>query len=200
MTDAPRPAPFFVGEHPALDFLNSVAQPRSVLYEWLETGQDLLDWMVASQLVTEDEITTFRTAYSAEALETARVEIVAFREDFRAYIASTAGMQPTDAAHTVVRQINALLANGIRTQRIEPAEGRLALIEHYVLRTPADLIVRIASAAAHLITQADFNHVRNCEGPTCTLYFLDVSKNHKRRWCSMEVCGNRAKAAAYRKR
>ncbi|MEL6323421.1 MAG: CGNR zinc finger domain-containing protein, partial [Pseudomonadota bacterium] len=37
------------------------------------------------------------------------------------------------------------------------------------------------------------------EGPTCTLYFHDVSKNHKRRWCSMDICGNRAKAAAHRK-
>ena len=200
MTDTPRPAPFFVGEHAALDFLNSVAQPRSVLYDWLETGQDLLDWMVAAQLVTDKDIAAFRNTDSAAALDAARAEIVAFRERFRAFIASTAGVQPTDAAHPVIKEINAILARGVRTQHIKAAEGRLTLTEQFTLKAPADLILRIASAAAHLITQADFHHVRNCECPTCTLYFLDVSKNHKRRWCSMEVCGNRAKAAAYRKR
>jgi predicted RNA-binding Zn ribbon-like protein len=40
-----------------------------------------------------------------------------------------------------------------------------------------------------------FTLVRKCEGTTCTLWFLDVSKAHARRWCSMAVCGNRAKAA-----
>ncbi|WP_108260949.1 CGNR zinc finger domain-containing protein [Mangrovicoccus ximenensis] len=74
------------------------------------------------------------------------------------------------------------------------------LADRTPLAGPQDLVIRIAEAAARLVGEADFRHVRNCEGPSCTLYFLDVSKNHRRRWCSMEVCGNRAKAAAFRKR
>jgi predicted RNA-binding Zn ribbon-like protein len=47
---------------------------------------------------------------------------------------------------------------------------------------------------------ADFSHVKACEGPACTLLFLDKTRRHTRRWCSMAVCGNRAKQSAHRTR
>ena len=53
---------------------------------------------------------------------------------------------------------------------------------------------------ALLENEKDFSLVRKCEGEGCTLWFLDLSKAHARRWCSMAVCGNRAKAAAHRAR
>ena len=46
----------------------------------------------------------------------------------------------------------------------------------------------------------DRARVRECAGEGCTLWFRDASKTGRRRWCSMAVCGNRAKAAAYRAR
>ena len=51
-----------------------------------------------------------------------------------------------------------------------------------------------------LVCGKDFILVRNCEGLSCAMWFYDVSKGHARRWCSMAVCGNRAKAAAHRAR
>ncbi|TYC63085.1 hypothetical protein FMN63_28945 [Stappia sp. BW2] len=207
MKQDPRPAPFLVGENPALDFLNSVAKPRSERYDWLETGPDLLDWLVATGLASESELATFRQAATAPALEEARQEIVAFRDRFRLFIEEVCGSPLTDVGHPVIAEINTTLARGPRFLQIAPAEKSdastaqpLTLLDRHPLTEPRDLIVRIAFAAARLIAEADFRYVRNCEGPSCTLYFLDISKNHKRRWCSMEVCGNRAKAAAYRKR
>jgi predicted RNA-binding Zn ribbon-like protein len=47
---------------------------------------------------------------------------------------------------------------------------------------------------------ADFRLIRACEGSACTILFLDRTKAHARRWCSMAICGNRAKVAAYRAR
>ena len=52
----------------------------------------------------------------------------------------------------------------------------------------------IARSAAELLTSADLGRVRECDGATCTWLFLDQSRNRSRRWCSMESCGNRAKA------
>jgi predicted RNA-binding Zn ribbon-like protein len=46
----------------------------------------------------------------------------------------------------------------------------------------------------------DFRLIRECEGSVCSLLFLDRTKAHGRRWCSMALCGNRAKAAAHRAR
>ncbi|HEY1176305.1 MAG TPA: CGNR zinc finger domain-containing protein, partial [Phytomonospora sp.] len=42
--------------------------------------------------------------------------------------------------------------------------------------------------------------IRKCANPDCLLWFLDVSKNGRRRWCSMEGCGNRAKAERFAER
>jgi predicted RNA-binding Zn ribbon-like protein len=52
----------------------------------------------------------------------------------------------------------------------------------------------IARSAAELLTSGDLARVRECDGAACTWLFLDQSRNRSRRWCSMESCGNRAKA------
>jgi predicted RNA-binding Zn ribbon-like protein len=51
----------------------------------------------------------------------------------------------------------------------------------------------IALAAVCLFTEGDFHRIRECEGHACGWLFYDRSKNNRRRWCEMEVCGNRAK-------
>ncbi|MEC9198164.1 MAG: CGNR zinc finger domain-containing protein [Pseudomonadota bacterium] len=202
MTRETRPAPFFVGEHPALDLLNSVATPHATRFDWLETGADLLDWMIAAKLASEAELAPFRDPACADGLEAARQRIVTFREDFRTFIEGACGTPLSASDHPMIGRINGILAKGARYLQITKTgpEQTFALTDRHRLDAADDLIMPIAAAAAHLICEGDFRYIRNCEGPTCTLYFLDVSKNHKRRWCSMEVCGNRAKAAAYRNR
>jgi len=64
----------------------------------------------------------------------------------------------------------------------------------------ADALVPLVHSAADLISAGDWRLVRKCEGPKCVLFFYDTSKNHKRRWCSMEGCGNRHKAAVHYRR
>jgi predicted RNA-binding Zn ribbon-like protein len=52
----------------------------------------------------------------------------------------------------------------------------------------------IARSAAELLTSDELDSVRECANDTCGWLFVDTSKNHSRRWCSMSDCGNRAKA------
>ena len=66
--------------------------------------------------------------------------------------------------------------------------------------SPELLLQPIAEAIGDLICNADFRLIRTCGAPTCTLMFYDRTKGHARRWCSMSICGNRAKAAAHRAR
>jgi predicted RNA-binding Zn ribbon-like protein len=68
------------------------------------------------------------------------------------------------------------------------------------LQEPRQLLVPIAESAADLLSYADPSHIRKCENSKCVLIFYDKTKNHRRRWCSMSSCGNRAKAAAFYKR
>ena len=53
---------------------------------------------------------------------------------------------------------------------------------------------------AKFVCEEDFTQVKACEGPACTLMFVDHTRGHARRWCSMALCGNRAKQAAHRHR
>jgi CGNR zinc finger len=58
----------------------------------------------------------------------------------------------------------------------------------------------VALAAAELLANGDFDLVRTCESDDCVLHFYDRTKSHRRRWCSMATCGNRAKVQTFRAR
>ncbi|HWT81116.1 MAG TPA: CGNR zinc finger domain-containing protein, partial [Candidatus Methylomirabilis sp.] len=65
-------------------------------------------------------------------------------------------------------------------------------------RRPEDLFAPIVDAAAEMLVNLHPGRLRRCE--SCILHFYDTSKNGTRRWCSMQICGNRSKVAAYAKR
>jgi len=65
----------------------------------------------------------------------------------------------------------------------------------FELHQPEDLLAPLAYSAAKLFVEVDRDRVRKCEH--CVLYFHDTSKKGTRRWCSMRLCGNQAKVAAY---
>jgi predicted RNA-binding Zn ribbon-like protein len=78
--------------------------------------------------------------------------------------------------------------------------GSLSLSDRRTWASPRTLLALPAGAAADLFAYGDRWLVRNCEGPTCTLWYYDRTKAHQRWWCTMAICGNRAKARAHRAR
>ena len=62
------------------------------------------------------------------------------------------------------------------------------------------LLAAIARSAAELIALGAQSNVRQCSNPNCQLLFCDDSRTHRRRWCSMALCGNRSKVAAFARR
>jgi predicted RNA-binding Zn ribbon-like protein len=64
----------------------------------------------------------------------------------------------------------------------------------------ASLLEPVAVALADLLAAGPLDRVKQCEGDGCSLLFCDLTKSHRRRWCSMAVCGNRMKVAAFRAR
>jgi predicted RNA-binding Zn ribbon-like protein len=58
----------------------------------------------------------------------------------------------------------------------------------------------IALSALTLLTQADLSRIKQCQGDHCGWLFFDTTKNKRRRWCEMEVCGNRAKQRRHQSR
>lgn len=193
--------PIFVGEAKSLDFLNSIIRPSTGVIDCMETGQDVLQWFVLSGLATQKEIKAL--ARDTDRLETSVQDIRSFREAFRAFIAEVSQDPTVVSGHSMIDEVNRILSNATQVLQIkagaEIATHPYQLGYQLQLRGPEDLLPRIAQACAQLICEADLRFVKNCEAEDCSLYFLDVSKSHRRRWCSMDLCGNRAKAAAYRK-
>lgn len=207
-----RPAPFFVGDDLALDFLNSVAAPWSQEIEWLANGRDLLAWLEQAHLVPDAVAARFRAQASGRALDSVALRARELREWLRGFVADHAGKPLERQALRALAPLNRLLEQDECYRQIEAAlagnEPGNDGADHPPLRwrsnrrwrSPETLLLPLADAVGDLVCKKDFALVRQCEGAGCTLWFFDASKGHARRWCSMAVCGNRAKAAAHRAR
>ena len=210
MTKHTRPDPFFWADDRALDFLNSIANPWGSWIEWIENGQDLLEWLEKAGLVPASVIKQYRKEASQKELDGVAAQALKLREWFRAFVDKHAGHPLQSNALGELSPINRILAQdnsyrGIEGEDVSKEERarkkpglQWTTIRRWRSLSPDALLLPIAEAMGNLICHADFAQVKICEDPTCSLWFNDVSKNHTRRWCSMAVCGNRAKAAAHR--
>jgi predicted RNA-binding Zn ribbon-like protein len=197
-----RPPAFFVADHLALDFLNSIASPKGVPVEWLRDGRDLVDWLEQANVIGPDLATRFRRSNDQRALDCVAGKARDFRDWLRGFVTRHMGKPLTTGSAKALGPLNELLAGDTGYPVVEAAGGEPALRLRRVRRweDADELLSPIAEAAADLVCSVDFRLIRGCEGSPCTLVFLDRTKAHIRRWCSMAVCGNRAKAAAHRAR
>ncbi|MDC0932939.1 CGNR zinc finger domain-containing protein [Arcobacteraceae bacterium] len=62
------------------------------------------------------------------------------------------------------------------------------------------LLVQIVIGVTKLLSSQEFKYLKKCDNHKCSLFFIDTSRNHSRRWCSMEICGNRSKVNNFAKR
>ncbi|MBL4711223.1 MAG: CGNR zinc finger domain-containing protein [Gammaproteobacteria bacterium] len=210
MSEHVRPAPFFIADNRALDFLNSVVSPSGTEIEWLSNGSDLLDWLEQARLVSVAELKPFRNKKYLHACDAVAAQARELREWIRTFVMAYAGRSVDEAALSKLDFINKLLERGSSFNQInlspltennhENGSSPLQCQRKYRYQEPQDLLIPIADVMSELLCEVNFWHVKQCEGPTCTMMFNDVSKNHRRRWCMMSVCGNRAKAAQHRAR
>lgn len=188
-----------IAESPGLDFLNSVAGGGGDKVEWLGDGTGLVAWMCQSELLPRDVADRLGSAGAAE-LDVVAGEARALREWFRGFVTEHAGQGLARVAAAELAPLNAVLAAGIGHKAVAATPDGLNWEWCRDWQSPAALLQPLAEAIGRTIVEADFTHVRACEGSGCTLLFHDTTKNRRRRWCSMAVCGNRAKQALYRAR
>ncbi len=122
------------------------------------------------------------------------------REWFRGFVTTHKGAPLAPDTLTELEPLNRLLERDEAFGRIAFEHGAPRLRSARRWRSPESLLLPIGEALAHLVCDEDFTHVKACESPVCTLLFADHTRGHARRWCSMALCGNRAKQAAHRQR
>jgi predicted RNA-binding Zn ribbon-like protein len=126
------------------------------------------------------------------------------REWFRGFVRKHMGRPLTPKAMRELGPLNALLERDEMFSRIalrpDGDVDRLELQTMRLWRSPESLLLPVGEALARCVCDEDFTNIRACEGHVCTLIFADRTRGRGRRWCSMAVCGNRAKQAAHRDR
>lgn len=187
----------FIGNDVCLDFVNTRLQVNGDAKELLTDWTSLIRWFRAAGLLDSREGLAFERfwAESKEAQKTLTM-MWSFRENLRRdLLAWEAGARlPAKTIH----ELNELMSGHPMLNKIVSGAGKLMTIRSFRLRRPTDLFAPLAEAAAHLFAKLNSERVRRCEH--CALHFHDTSKVGSRRWCSMRLCGNRAKVAAYAER
>ena len=189
----------WVGNDPAIDFANTEIVQDGKVVDLLEKSQDLLDWLAAAGLISADSfkrgVGAVRNAESEKALLRAR--------DYRAILKSA--LEAIGAGGNIrkekaaIAETNRPLAEPRATFTLS-AEKALQLRQDWIIREADDFIRPIAFAFARLLTAQDVGRIHKCQNPECVLFFLDTSKSSTRAWCSMDICGNKLRVAAFRKR
>jgi predicted RNA-binding Zn ribbon-like protein len=211
-----RPPPFFIADNPGLDFLNTIAVPVDTKVEWLSSGEDLLAWLKQAGLVPGGALAALQKSAVPGELDGIAAQARALRDWFKLFIYKHMGKPLDPASLRELQPLNQLLARDrefgqivVRDRLCEQEHkrgrektgiGGLAWRPERRWQSPESLLFPIARSLADLVCAEDFTYVKACEGPPCTLLFVDRTRGHARKWCSMAVCGNRAKQAAHRNR
>jgi predicted RNA-binding Zn ribbon-like protein len=199
-----RPPAVFIADSLGLDFLNSIATPVDTPIDWLDNGDGLLKWLAQAKLVPADALGELRARAMPGELDKVADQARALREWFRGFVHKHMGRPLTPKALQELAPLNRLLQRDeafSQISRHRHSDGdRLDLRMMRRWRSPESLLLPIGEVLARFVCEEDFANVKACEGHRCTLVFADRTRRRARRWCSMAICGNRAKQAAHRKR
>jgi predicted RNA-binding Zn ribbon-like protein len=201
---SPSSPAIFIADSVALNFLNSIATPVNTEIDWIGDGEGLLTWLEQAQLVPVEALEAIRKHAKPGELDRVAVQARNLREWFRTLLQENMGKPLKAAVLTNLDPLNRLLAkDDAFGQLVAHKRGKTTVLElqrtrHW--RSPESLLLPIAEALASTLTEENLSDVKACEGAACTLMFVDRTRARSRRWCSMEICGNRAKQLAHRHR
>ena len=200
-----RPPAIFVADALGLDFLNSIATPVDTPIDWIDDGDGLLNWLEQAHLYPPMRSRALRAQALPGEFDNVADQARSLREWFRGFVARTRAARSTAKILRELEPLNRLLERDESFSRIVAAprarryrSGVQTIRRWRIARSAARC--RSARRWRSLFVTEDFSDVKACEGPACTLIFADHTRGRTRRWCSMAICGNRAKQAAHRHR
>jgi predicted RNA-binding Zn ribbon-like protein len=187
-----------VAKNPAIDFANTVVDlggnPAGTLRSW----DDLLAFLEATGTAPPEGIALYREKAQHLSRDCAATFSIALklRDALRSILESLA--TGGDARPDAVEIVNQVLSADSGYNRLVRSRRGWQLARVRETDGTINLLFPIARAAADIVTDAATAGIRKCSNPACLLYFRD--RSGRRRWCSMAICGNRAKVAAHWRR
>jgi predicted RNA-binding Zn ribbon-like protein len=190
---------FPVANLACLDLVNTEPMVGGERVDLLKTFPDLVTWLRAAGILAPAEARAAlrRWTGTVQAASTL-ADVKALRSALRSMAERMASGKA--AGDDAIAAINRVLAR--RPAYLQVVRDGSAFVTRVqpLASSARHLIVPVAESAAWLLEHGDPSLVRQCEGDECVLVFYDTTKNKRRRWCSMDLCGSRSKSAAYYRR
>ena len=182
----------FLGGHLALDVVNTVVVEGGELTDRLSAPEELARWVRASPLGRE-------FGAPAELAPSVFAQVIGLRGALKAGFDAVVEERPVPEA--TLATMNAILRSAPGSELRRSVEAAAAWAIRCASTSAEDatpLPWLLADAGADLMAGGGMSRLRRCANRgTCVLMFLDTSRSHTRRWCSMDLCGNRSKVAAH---
>ncbi len=179
-----------LGGRLCLDFANTATRPDAgPALDRLQTLEDLIAWGEHAGVLSPETAERYRADAAADP-PIAELQIERARALRDAIHAALTGTGDLDEAIRVIQRN----AGGAEPLRLETGEAGVRVSCASVLGCIGALT---ANSAIELLATGARERVKTCAGETCRWLFLDESPTGRRRWCSMSLCGNRAKARRY---
>ena len=177
----------------SLDLANTVAWRGSAPADSLHNCHDVLAWLASAKALPARGVAELRKWFDAHPGDAAIVfsETIEIRETlYRLLHSAAAKLAP---AHEDLRRLNGALRQAAPRANLARADKSFGW--HVEVKpAAAGILAPVLWSAADILVGPDCARVRECANDKCLWLFLDDSKNGTRRWCSMQACGNRAKA------
>jgi predicted RNA-binding Zn ribbon-like protein len=187
-------------ERLCLDFTNTAGRHGSPADNHLNSYADLVSWSRYENVFTEDEARKLliEAAHQPAEAEATFQKAFALREAlYRIFSAVGAGNEVDTADLNIFNQE---LSQALVHLRVAAQANEFAWEWADADSNLGQMLWPVVWSASELMMSDDLKYVRECGGSDCDWLFLDTSRNHSRRWCSMETCGNRAKARRHYQR
>lgn len=181
-----------------LDFVNTISRARAT--ERLASYADLVAWGKQAGVLTESEARRLSHAARRRPADASATLASALRLRealFRIFSSSFEQRTPDPGDMEI---LNVALCTSQSRLQLESVTGGFGWTWAGEDDSLDRVLWSIARSTAELLTTSDRDRIRRCAGANCAWMFLDLSRNHSRRWCDMTSCGNRAKARRYYKR
>jgi predicted RNA-binding Zn ribbon-like protein len=184
----------FVGNQVALDFLNTRPVQNGEPVELLPGFQSLVRWFRAADLLSAGEAANLQKRWGESDRARKTLEaVLELREKLRKEV--LAWERGIAVRPSTLDELNRMMADHPMRTRLKAVRNTISKEHCFDPREPENLLAPLAHGAATLFADVSRDRVRKCG--QCVLHFYDTSRKGTRRWCSMRLCGNRLKVAAY---
>ncbi|SEN93782.1 Conserved protein containing a Zn-ribbon-like motif, possibly RNA-binding [Amphibacillus marinus] len=174
-----------------INLINTAYVSNKRKIDILDNSATTLHWLVENELLSETDSLAFAKEESSDLIIS---DLQFMRELSKSMLydleqQGSLSQDTTEQFNNLIKQVDVKLTLDLGSNKLKVVAKGLTTRDHVLYQIIQSIIQTIETTAV--------SRIRKCEHAECQLHFVDTSKSGRRRWCSMELCGNRQKAADF---